>query len=548
MPLVRVRDSMGHERVCPLDTDIVTFGRSPGCGLLLGGRGVSRLHGRFIRDGEGQWWVEDLGAKNGILVGGRYVTRHRLADGDAVAVGELTLVFSLLGFADGASLYTSVTISDRAPGPGSTIERSPTTISTMDTRRLTALYDISKRLMGRRDVVGLADVAASALMTELDAEVVVLGLTVDPEREPDRVLVRTVGARAAGVTLSRSVLKRTIEARRALLVADVASDERFITAESIAAGGICAAMCVPMMRGEDVTGFIYVDNRRQRRSYEDRDLEFAAAIGAMVGTAIENARLGEAEMARHRMEAELERARRVQQAILPSNWPALEGWDINGDHRTCREVGGDYFDAVIAADGRLWLLIADVCGKGVGAAMVASSVHALAHVLVDQCATPGRLLERLNKYLVVHEVGSSFVTCLAVALDPATGEAVMASAGHPHPLYVNADQAPARIPIEGGFMLGVFPDAAFADHHWSFPGRPGTLLLFTDGIPEALNEQDQQFTEERLLSVLATERSDTAEELVTAVRREVEAFRGDHEQSDDLTILACRRVPPSPAP
>ena len=237
--------------------------------------------------------------------------------------------------------------------------------------------------MDQSDVAGLIDVASNALIESLQAEVVVFGLTCDPEHETEHLVVRPPGAAADRVILSRSILRRTIDNRSAQLVSDTRTDERLGFAQSIIVGGISSALCVPMMRNDRVTGFIYVDSRRRGRSYDERDLQFGCAVGAMVGTAIENARLREAEIARQRLEAELAGAREVQQSILPSSWPQVPGWEVFGEHATCHEVGGDYYDAIVARDGRIWLIMADVAGKGAPAALLAACFHAALHAVVD---------------------------------------------------------------------------------------------------------------------------------------------------------------------
>ncbi len=543
MSSLHVRDPSGRQSVFRLSGDIVVFGRSRDCMLVLDAKGVSRIHGRFVREPEGRWWVEDLGAKNGILLNGRFISRHPLADGDVLTVGELALTYRHSAAGVPGSPTPALTLTDAVTAPGTTVERAPGVVSSMDARRLTALYEISTRLMDRRDVGDLVDVAASALIAELEAEVVVFGLTRDPERERDRVIIRPAGFAAGSITLSRSVLSRTLEARRAILVSDTSSDVDLRIAQSIVVGGIRSALCVPLMRQQDVTGFIYVDSRRCGRAYDDRDLQFASAVGAMAGTAIENARLAAAELVKQRMEAELARAREVQQAIMPSQWPAVEGWEVSGRHISCREVGGDYCDAIVTRDGRLWLLIADVCGKGAGAALLASSIHAAVHALIEQCPTPSRLLAPLNDLLVRHAVGASFVTLLAAVVDPATGEALVSSAGHPPPIHFSAERAPAPIPIEGGLMLGVVERTDYADTRWSIPQDSGTLLLYTDGVTEALDPAGEPFGEDRLLATLAAPAS--AGDVIATVLGELERFRGAAEQSDDLTLLACRRTSPT---
>jgi phosphoserine phosphatase RsbU/P len=542
MPKLRMLDPGKTEGCHSLDRDVVSFGRSGDCDLVIEARGISRLHGRFVRDRNGRWWIEDLGSRNGILVNGHAASRHALADGDIIVVGEVTLAFCEDPAVTSQPAAPAVTITDALPSANTVLERSPGTVRSMDNRRLTSLYEITRRLLNQRDVAGLVEVAASALLADLEAEVVVVGLTRDPEREPDRVEVRPKAMQNTGVTLSRSVLRRAIDDQRALLVADTGSDRALLSAQSIAVGGIRSALCVPLMRRDDVSGFIYVDNRRLGRTYDERDLEFASAIGAVVGTAIENARLHETELVKQRMETELAAARRVQQAILPSSWVALDGWDIYGEHTTCREVGGDYYDAIVSEDGHLWLVMADVCGKGAPAALLASIVHAIVHAMVDQCSSPSQLLARLNRLLLRREMESSFVTCLVVRVAPTTGDVLLASGGHPWPLCISPAQPPRLLPVEGGIILGAFPDASFADVHWSLAEPGGALLMYTDGLTEALDAQGEQFGEDRLLRAASNGPSSNAQALVTTAMREVQAFRGGHYQSDDLTLLACRRI------
>ncbi len=298
---------------------------------------------------------------------------------------------------------------------------------------------------------------------------------------------------------------------------------------------------MPLLRAQQVTGFIYVDSRRDGRAYNEQDLDFAAAVGCLVGTAVEVARLHEAELTKQRMEAELAGARRVQQAIMPSTWPIVHGWDIHGRHLTCREVGGDYYEALVTPNG-LWLFIADVCGKGASAALLASSIHTAVQTLVDQCASPAELLNRLNQLRMRREIKSAFVTALAILIGSPDEDMLIASAGHPFPLLVPWQAMPREIQVEPGFMLGVFGDASYTDMRHP-PLSPGdALLLYTDGVTEALDDQSNPFGEEALVQLLPVCEDHTAAGLVDAVLRGVDMHRAGCEQSDDLTVLACRRT------
>lgn len=526
-----------------LEGDAVLFGRAEECGLILPGEGVSRRHGRFSRDEKGQWWVEDLHSKNGIVVNGQRIARHCLVDGDVLGIGEMTLIYAAGTSIWQGELDGGVTLAETARPADTTIERAPQQLVAVDAQRLEALYEISKRLLNQRDVTGLIDVASTEVSEALAAGTVVFGLTCDPEHHPEQLFVRQATMQRAGVTLSRSILRRTLDARRSILIADTRTDEKLIMSQSIVFGGIHSALCVPLMRDQAVTGFMYVDSRQGGRPYHEQDLDFASAVGAMVGTAVENARLHEAELAKQRMEAELSGARRVQEAIMPSSWPEYAGWEIHGRHQMCFEVGGDYYDAILTEDGRLWLLVADVSGKGAAAALLASSIHSAIHSLVDRCGSPAELLTRLNRLMRRRPVSSSFITCLVVMLESGSHTIRLASAGHPPPVVVPAAGAPALMVVQPGFMLGAFDDPVYEDTLSPEVGPGDSLLMYTDGVTEAMDGVGGLFGEQGLLGALEAVGERSAAGLVGAALAGVEAFRRGCRQSDDLVLLACRLMP-----
>ncbi|HSA27104.1 MAG TPA: SpoIIE family protein phosphatase [Phycisphaerae bacterium] len=542
MATIVVRYPDGRELGRVLDRDVLAFGKADGNDLVLNARGVSREHGRFLRDCDGRWWIEDRDSSNGTIVQGRLIKKRCLEDGDVIVVGQVQIVFAAdqpeLPFGRGSA----ISFSDAPETPGSTVARQASDLMVRDSARLSALYEFARRLMGRHDVSGLVDEASATLISALHAQRVVFGLTCDPEHESDRVLVRPAGAAAAEVMISRSVLRRTIAGQQAVLIADTSADLDARQYESVIAGGIRSVLCVPMVRDDEVIGFIYTDNRLHGRAYIESDLEFACAIGAMVATAVENARLIEAKMVKQRLEAELAGARRVQQAILPSVWPRLDGWDIYGAHFTCREVGGDYYDAIVAEDGHLWLLMADVSGKGAPAALLASRMHAMTQGLLERCDSPGQLLTSLNDLLLRRSLEGLFVTCQVVRLSPDTGDGLIASAGHPYPMYIGSGGDARSWCVDNGCPLGILHGTVYGETSCTFPTGEGAILLYTDGATEAFGGNLEQFGEERLLAAAASCAGYTARKVVENVRREVETFCAGRPPSDDFTLLACRRV------
>ncbi len=544
MPVLRILLPDGTERAETIDRPVV-LGRGGDCDLVLANAGVSRRHARLAPDAAGHWYVEDLGSRNGTFLNGFAAGRQELADGDRLGFGGVVAVFLAADRPpeQPSRSQTGVTI---CPGPleiQAAIEREPAA-GPPEGRLLAGLYDVSRRLLDQSDVGGLIEVACASLTAALDAGAVVIGLTCDPQREQEAIFARP--AAGAGVSLSLSVLRRTLDSGKAILIRETSCDADLAAARSIVMGGIRSAMCVPLMRDRAVTGFIYVDSRAGGRSYGAEDLDFAAAVGSLVGTAVEVARLHESEIIRQRLEAELQAAAKVQRSILPSAWPSVPGYEIHGMCSMCRQIGGDYYDTILDGDGRLWLFIADVCGKGAPAALQAGAVHAALHALAGRCSGPASLLVEMNRLLLRRQVDNSFVTCLAAVLDPRRHELRLASAGHPPPLFVGPAGEACELPASRAPMLGVFEALDARDVVWRFPDGPGCLLMYTDGASEAMNEQSTLFGEEELRRALSGLSSAGAAEVIDRVAEAIERFRGSCGQLDDLTLLACRRLPPAP--
>ncbi len=521
-----------------LQSSPVSFGRSDENHLVIDGRGVSRVHGRFSQDTHGNWWVEDLGSRNGINVNGRSVRKFRLQAGDTLQVGECSLNFQPDAAVPIRQFHEQVTISDGSMMAEVTLERTPNAIEPVDARRLRALYDISKNLLHQRSERGLIDQVAEVLTSTLEADVVVFGLSSDPIQDPDSVVVAVSDTRDPNIRLSHSLLRRTTDLGKAVLIKDTRQDADLAQAVSILQADIRSAICVPLLRDDVVNGFIYIDNRRRHRSYTAADLEFVAALGGIVGTAFENIRLQEAEIQNQRMIAELQAARRVQQAIMPTQWPEIPGWEIHGAHQTCLEVGGDYYAAIRTPNGWGWLVIADVCGKGAGAALLACSLHSAVHVALPYCRGAGELLGKLNTYLCQQELDSGFVTCAVALVKPEAGTVHIASAGHPYPIVIRESGPAAPLELNSELVLGVSDASVYEETVWQPPSPDAALLFYTDGVTEAFDEREELFGEDRLRSCFT--QMDSAGRLIESVQRELADFRGDCESTDDMTLLALR--------
>lgn len=248
-----------------------------------------------------------------------------------------------------------------------------------------------------------------------------------------------------------------------------------------------------------------------------------------------------------RLEQELRIARRIQRSLVLLAMPAIEGWEIASDYRPARQIGGDFFDVFPmppAPDPRhLALVIADVSGKGISAALLMAFIRPVVRAALDHTNDPVEALERTNTILVGERRTGLFVTVLCALLDLESGSLRIANAGHEAPLLVPAGSGRIRWLPDVGPLLGAFPKLGLTESRVDL--EPGDqLVLYTDGVTDATDPGGRRFGDERLRDVVRRHRTGTAEELVGAVDRSVIRFQGDAAAADDLALLVLRRVPP----
>ena len=240
------------------------------------------------------------------------------------------------------------------------------------------------------------------------------------------------------------------------------------------------------------------------------------------------------------LQNELEVASNMQQSILPTQFPQGPSFHVFGDMKPARSVGGDFYDIMRLDNGRIGLAIADVSDKGVPAALFMMSTRTLLKGAAIGTLKPGEVLREVNDLLNEDNEASMFVTVLYAVYDPANGTLTYANGGHNAPLVVHADGRSDLLPLTDGVALGLVPDMEYQED--TFTLSPGdTVVLYTDGVSEAMNGDDEEFGNERLLKIFASSNPTNSEQANQAIFRAVDAFVGDAPQSDDITCLTlCR--------
>ena len=239
---------------------------------------------------------------------------------------------------------------------------------------------------------------------------------------------------------------------------------------------------------------------------------------------------------------ELDVASKMQQSILPASFPETSEYEVYGNMAPARNVGGDFFDIISLENGRIGLAVADVSDKGVPAALFMMSSRTLLKGTAIGMGQPGSVLSEVNSLLSEDNETMMFVTLVYVDYDPETGNLVYANGGHCNPLVVRPDGSSFELPLTAGVALGVMPGLEYRQDSYTLnPGE--TMVLYTDGVSEAMNAEGEEFGVERLQQLFASQPPVSARRANEAVLQAVAEFAGDTPQSDDVTCLVLRRLP-----
>jgi serine phosphatase RsbU (regulator of sigma subunit) len=276
--------------------------------------------------------------------------------------------------------------------------------------------------------------------------------------------------------------------------------------------------------------------------FEDTDQMLLEALTRQVHASLENRSLLQQALDKEKMERDLALAASIQQLIIPKSLPAVKGYDIAGVNIPTKSVGGDYYDCIPLPDGRYALIVADVAGKGIPAALLVSSLHAyLQAYLASGSISLVELSRRLNKAICQSSPDDMFITAFIAMLSPATGEVEAVNLGHNTVYHLKSDGNIGEL-SDGGLALGMLDiDFPYQTQKVSI-GKGDRLLLYSDGIPEAMGPNDQLFESVLpLAAYLSKHRPDRAEEFINDLLHEIRVFTADTPQSDDITALYLLR-------
>ncbi|MCO6455373.1 MAG: SpoIIE family protein phosphatase [Pirellulaceae bacterium] len=534
-----------------------SLGRHPDCHVLVEVGAVSRRHAQVVRLGD-QWFVEDLNSRNGTFLNDEQVVgRKPLQDGDQVRICDVSFRFQGGARAgsgskalDGSSVGT-IFLEDDSGGSSSTImskvdvssSRGQIQLAASPEAKLNALIEITQNLGKALELDQVLDkILASLFKIFVQADRAFIGLANDDGvLVPRWTKVRRPDSEDA-IRVSRTIVNLVLESRQAILSGDALEDSRFDNSMSIADLRIRSMMCAPLLDSDGKPiGVLHIDTMDQRNRFQQEDLELLVSVAAQAGLAIDNAQLHEAALRQLAMEQDIKLASDVQKAFLPDARPMLDGYEFFHFYEPANHVGGDYFDYIRLPDGRTAVIVADVVGHGVAAALLMAKLSAEARFCLASESQADVAITNLNNRLSRLQI-DRFVTLVAVVLDADRHEVTIVNAGHMAPIHRQVDgQLDEPGAALSGLPLGIVE--GFEYQQAVIRLEPGeSLTMYTDGINEAANERDVQFSIERIRELVLQGDGDVSD-LGNSIVNNVQQFLGRATQEDDMCLVCLRRMP-----
>ena len=536
----------GGRSVIRIDRTPFLIGRGAETGnhLQLADRRISRQCVAIVYDGKA-FRLEDRGQKRGIFINNQKSENGAaLSDGDIISFGmpdsyELVFKSSAAVLPELLDRLEHVTSSEMAAG---------------GLRKLSLLLEATLQIHSHTPLETILGNMVDQTMMLTDAD---RGLLLEPG--PDGALRIRIARQRGGHTVSsegiepsQTAIRASIEQRRSIVTEDIAlGDENLAAAQSIIAQRLRAVVAIPLFamsqaRGgqqpadgsaprSTLLGVIYMDSRRPT-AFSKLERQILDALALEAGGVLENARLVEVERERERLEREINIARDIQRALLPREFRPGTFFDVIGSNQSCLEVGGDYFDLFDLGEDRTAFVLADVSGKGLGAALMTTMLQgALSATIFGQ--SPAETFAHINRFLCDHAQVERYATMFFGILD-SKGNLTYINAGHPSPVLLRRGGVTTPFPAEC-CPVGLIATQEFSSSTTKLESGD-TLVIFSDGVSEAMDPDQNEYGVDRLKDSVEKNQKATLGDLQENILDSVRQFARGARQADDVTVLLLR--------
>lgn len=298
------------------------------------------------------------------------------------------------------------------------------------------------------------------------------------------------------------------------------------------------AVTIPMISQGELIGLLNLGKKQNEDDFSAEDMDILTQASVQTALALQNLNLQSAFIDKKRMDKELEMARNIQRRLMPQEIPAVKGMDVYGESKPCFEVAGDYYDIITTNDGNTFMVIADVSGKGAGAAMIMANLQASIRVGLDLAEDFTDFIYRINNHIFKNTSSSEFITLFMCCWVPSTGHFHYINAGHNPPVMID-NQGTVKTLDATGLILGILPDQKYERVYFKL--EPGTVIaIFTDGLEEAMNPDNEFFGQDRIIESLKQSKDKSPKEIVSTIHNKAIEFCSGRPLHDDLTMIVIK--------
>ena len=584
MAFLKVVKGGQQGQIVHLVGDRMVLGRHPRNEIVLDNAAVSRHHAQILQS-HGLFYLEDLRSRNNTFVNGAAIDgKTELRDGDDIKICDIQFTFQTKlspSGSDGDSsgswkdqLGKPVYITDAGPSESDSDEKSdpllplrPTSvdedankssiITTINARtgsglrlgvkpevKLEAILAISKALAQTLDIGSVLEKTMTELFKIfLQADE---GFILLKEPRTGKMVLSATRTRSSdpddSVRVSMTIVNKAMEDGKAILSQDASEDSQFDESESIDKFSIRSMMCVPLITHDgEPCGVVQLDTNDIARQFSREDLDVLVSVASQITLAVQNAQMHAEALKQQDLKEGMQLAVQVQLEFLPSTHPKLAGYDFFDFYEAALEVGGDYFDYIELPDGRVAVLLGDVAGKGVPAALLMAKLSVVGRFQMLTKPTIAEAMDGINAEISTRGLGHRFVTMAVIVIDPVKHEVTVANAGHLPPLMRKKNKELIDLGNDvAGTPLGIEPDQKFETA--VYPMEPGDIiLLHTDGVTDAMNLKNEVYGRSRLKKFVAKAPA-KVENFGKKLLIDVERFSTKKAHRDDICVVCVQRV------
>lgn len=535
-----------------LDRESFVVGRSSKADLTIPDRSMSRMHARIFQS-DGAWHVEDMGSRNGTLLGGRPADQPlRMGHGSVVQVGSTSITLreatrpvtnagSSTDSRDSHTIFRSA--ADLLQVPEEIRTDSVTPMGDGLRRyadRLRLLTEVNLALDRVMSLEELLDLILDRAFDHFGPEDAAIYLR-NEEKGYDCAASRSVGRGDPQTLFSKNLMQQVVEERQAALVLDAQTDERFHEAMSLLDAGVRSLVAAPLLDPDGALGLIVLGSRLTVRQFAEEDMELLASLASVAAMRIRNVHLAEEAAERKRLEQEVSLAREIQVSLLPDSLPEVEGWDIVAGNIPSRGVSGDFFKVELRHDeNEVVLMLSDVSGKGIAASLLTASLEALSAGPIHDGVAPEDIFNSVSHLLFERTPPEKYATSFIASVDHKTGTLRYCNAGHNPGLLLRANGDTEWLESTG-MPLGIMPEGVFTAGERTLEVGD-SLILYTDGITEPENPEEEEYSEERLRAVCVKNHTEPLTEIKAAIEKDLHDFVRGVPFPDDQTLVLIRRM------